>query len=391
MPRQKKSATIFWSLLGIVIVVMLIRYPEQSFQAAIDGLKVWWDIVLPALLPFFIIADILMGLGVVSFLGTLLEPLMRPMFNVAGEGAFAFAMGLASGYPLGARISAELYKKGYCSRTETERLLCFSNTADPIFMIGAVAVGMFNNASVGLAIVFSHYVSAILVGILLSFLEKRPQVKKEYNRQSIFKKAWTKMHLAREEDGRSFGDILGDSVSVAIESLFKVGGFIIFFAVLIRLMELMGLAGFLERCIGLIMTPFFGPGLAKPLIGGFLEITIGCQLAAVSYASLANKLAVTNAIIAWSGLSVHGQVASMIQGTDLRLGLFIKSRIAHSLLAFLITPLSVKLFPYTLPVWAATKSNFGGWAIFGTVLVFSLLISLVIDTWQKAKITWLRW
>ncbi len=388
--QQGTKSTLFWSLLAISIVLVLIKYPEQSFQAALEGLKVWWDIVLPALLPFFILADILMGLGVVSFLGTLLEPLMRPLFNVAGEGAFAFAMGLASGYPLGARISAELYRRGLCSRTETERLICFSNTADPIFMIGAVAVGMFGNASVGMAIVASHYLSAILVGILLSFLEKRPRQKREKKPISLLRKAWQKMLSARKQDGRSFGDILGDSVSAAVDSLFKVGGFIIFFSVLIRLMELIGLAGVLGKAIDVILVPILKSSLSKPIIGGFLEITIGCQLAAASQATLVNKLAVTSMIIAWSGLSVHGQVATMIQGTDLRMRLFFKARTIHALLAFLLTPLFVKVFPLTLPVWSGSKTTAGSFAILAIIIMVSLLIAIVIDTLQKAKITWLR-
>ena len=389
--QQETKSTLLWSLLAMSIVLVLIKYPEQSFQAALEGLKVWWDIVLPALLPFFILADILMGLGAVSFLGTLLEPLMRPLFNVAGEGAFAFAMGLASGYPLGARISAELYRRGLCSRTETERLICFSNTADPIFMIGAVAVGMFENASVGLAIVASHYLSAIILGVMLSFLEKRPTQKRTKKPISVLKKAWQKMLVARKQDGRSFGDILGDSVSAAVDSLFKIGGFIIFFSVLIRLMELIGLAGLLAQAIDFILIPILKTSLSKPLIGGFLEITIGCQLAAASQANLVNKLAITSFIIAWSGLSVHGQVATMIQGTDLRMGLFLKSRIVHALLAFLLTPLFVKVFPLSLPVWSGSQTTAGSFAILAIVIVVSLLIAIVIDTLQKAKITWLRW
>ncbi len=389
--KEKNISTVLWSILGLAVVVMLISYPEQAFQSALEGLKVWWEIVLPALLPFFIIADVLMGLGVVSFLGTLLEPLMRPLFNVPGEGAFAFAMGLASGYPLGARISAELYRRGLCSRTETERLICFSNTADPIFMIGAVAVGMFGNASVGLALVFAHYISAITVGIFLSFIEKRPAKTRNRTRTSLIHKAWQKLLKARNDDGRPFGEILGDSVTSSVENMFKIGGFIIFFAVLIRLSEVIGLAGILEQGFELILKPLFGPGLGKALIGGSLEITIGCQKAAASTASLVGRLAVTSAVIAWSGLSVHGQVASMIQGTDLRLGTFFRARILHALLAFLLTPLCTKLFPFTIPVWISTKSTATGLALMTMFIIAALLISIAIDTWQKAKVTWLRW
>ena len=94
------------------------------------------------LLPFFVFSHVLIGLGVVHFLGVLLEPIMRPLFNVPGTGSFVLAMGLASGFPLGAVLTNKLRQDRLCSKVEAERLLSFTNTADPLFMFGAVAVGM---------------------------------------------------------------------------------------------------------------------------------------------------------------------------------------------------------------------------------------------------------
>ena len=128
------------ALIAALITILMLAFPDESFKASLAGLKLWFDIVLPALLPFFAMADILMGLGVVHFMGALLEPFMRPAFRIPGVGGFAVAMGLAGGYPIGARITGELYRKGLCNRVEAERLLAFANTADP-FIVGAVAVG----------------------------------------------------------------------------------------------------------------------------------------------------------------------------------------------------------------------------------------------------------
>ncbi|PRX21205.1 sporulation integral membrane protein YlbJ [Orenia metallireducens] len=127
------------ALIAILFTISLIIFSEQAFDAAVSGLHTWWEVVFPALLPFFIMAEILMGLGVVHFMGTLLEPLMQPIFKVPGVGAFAFAMGLASGYPIGAKITGNLRREKLCTQAEGERLVSFTNTADPLFMIGAVA------------------------------------------------------------------------------------------------------------------------------------------------------------------------------------------------------------------------------------------------------------
>ena len=60
-------------IIALSLAVAIILYPQPVFQAAARGLDAWFNIVIPALLPFFIISQIFMGLGVVNFLGVLLE------------------------------------------------------------------------------------------------------------------------------------------------------------------------------------------------------------------------------------------------------------------------------------------------------------------------------
>lgn len=90
------------------ITVAMVKIPKDSFDSAIMGLNLWCNVVFPALLPFFILSEILMGLGVVHFIGVLLEPLMCPIFNVPGVGAFAISKGLASGLPNGYRNNLQV-------------------------------------------------------------------------------------------------------------------------------------------------------------------------------------------------------------------------------------------------------------------------------------------
>jgi hypothetical protein len=42
------------------------------------------------------------------------------------------SMGLAAGYPMDAVITAKFRKRGLCNQAEGERLLAFTNTADPV-------------------------------------------------------------------------------------------------------------------------------------------------------------------------------------------------------------------------------------------------------------------
>ncbi|MGI6143260.1 MAG: sporulation integral membrane protein YlbJ [bacterium] len=389
---------------AIFLTVCMVQYPDVSFEAAAQGLQVWFEIVFPALLPFFIAGQILMGLGVVHFLGILLEPFMRPIFNIPGAGAFVMAMGLASGYPVGAALTAELRRKGLVSRTEAERLMSFSNTADPLFMFGAVAVGMFGLAPVGVTISLSHYISTVMVGLLLRFYGRQedllspPVTKQERQQGNIMTRALKALYQARVKDGRPFGQLMGDSIRQSVNTLLLVGGFIILFSVVIRVATIVGLTGVLGHFIARLLIPFgLQPSLAEACISGLFEVTIGCNLASTAansagpgLAPLIQRVAIASGIISWSGISVHCQVAAVVNDTDIRMTPFVLARFLHGILSTIV---AIFLFQYgapvlanlalpvftraaTLPVWAypIVRFRYIGTGI-GGILLFLCLIS----------------
>ncbi|MCL6453807.1 MAG: sporulation integral membrane protein YlbJ [Alicyclobacillus sp.] len=334
----------------VVFTVALVIYPKQGFEAGIEGLKVFWDIVFPSLLPFFILAELMLGLGVVRGLGVLLEPLMRPLFSVPGIGAFALSMGLAAGYPMDAVITARFRDQGLCTRIEGERLLAFTNTADPLFMIGAVAVGMFHSPAVGGLIAVAHYIAAFLVGVSFKLwgrgkaAEERAELEarttpRERPRGNIFVRALREIVRARAEDGRPFGKLLREAVTESIMTLLMICGFIVFFAVMIEILRLSGIMALAGMPI-LAVYHLFGihTGLVNPTLAGLLEIDIGtAQTAAVQAAPMLQRLALVSGIIAWSGLAVHAQVASVITNTDIRMSPYFLARFLHAALAAVIT------------------------------------------------------
>lgn len=387
---------------AVVLTVSMVRHPDVAFKAAVHGLNVWFEIVFPALLPFFIFSEILMGLGVVHAMGVLLEPFMRPLFNVPGAGSFVMAMGLASGYPIGAILTAKLRKQKLCTRVEAERLYSFCNTADPLFMIGAVAVGMFGIVELGVVISLSHYISALLVGFVLRFYAAgdRERVTQDTGQGNVFIRALKALYRARVEDGRPFGQLLGDAIRQSVNTLLVIGGFIMLFSVVIQIATTAGFTALLAGAFGHILGLFgLDPHLAPALVSGFFEITIGSDLAAKATDAggtalpLVERTVVAAVIIAWSGVSVHFQVAAMVNDTDLRLTPYILARALHAvfagIVAYLLMPHVMQAStPLVLPVFApgaeVDPAAFWRWRIvhFGLyplllLLLFGLLSGLL--------------
>src|SRR5699024_2741099 len=157
--------TFFLATTVVCIGVSLIIFPSQALEASIRGLNMWWEIVFPSLLPFFITAELLIAFGVVRFVGVLFEPIMRPLFNVPGAGSFGWIMGMASGYPTGAKIAARLREDDQLTKTEAERLVSFTNASSPLFIIGAVSIGFFHDPQLGILLAAAHYAGNALVGV----------------------------------------------------------------------------------------------------------------------------------------------------------------------------------------------------------------------------------
>ena len=327
------------ALVVFIITIIIVLYPEVAFTASLEGLRLWFEIVLPALLPFFIMADLLMGLGVVHLIGSLLEPIMRPLFRIPGVGGFAVAMGLAAGYPLGAKITGELERQKLITPVEAERLVSFANTADPLFMIGAVAVGMFEQPELGITLVIAHYVGALLVGILMR-LHKGPESPRRKAEGNYFPRAIQALDRARKADGRSLGRLFGDTVQETFQSMLFIGGCIMIFSVLVQVISATGIMA----PVGLIMAKilnFVGldGNLASAVVNGFFETTLGAQTASQTLAPLGARATIASLVMGWSGLSVHGQVAAMLTGTKARLTPYLWARLTHGILAALITAL----------------------------------------------------
>lgn len=342
MARRSYFLTLFIALFSIGLVIALVLNPQTSFQAALRGLNIWWEVVFPATLPFIVLSEILMGFGVVHFVGVLLEPLMRPLFNVPGTGGFVLTMGFASGYPVTAKLATSLREKGDITQAEGERLVSFVTTGDPLFVIGAVAVGFFHSEQLGFILAATHYLSALIIGVFFRFhasrdLFSKPIVK---NKLPLLLRALQAMHRARLHDGRPFGRLMGDAVHSALQTLLMIGGFLIVFSVILQLLSTLHITQLLSVAITVLLAPFdLPPQFSKALVSGLFEVTLGSQATSEVPGQIAMmwKAAVASGIISWGGLSVHAQVASILSNTDIRVAPYLLARFFHAILAAILT------------------------------------------------------
>ena len=101
--------SLFKKILAILITALLLFFlltnPVQASQASAAGLMLWFETLVPVLLPFFILSSLLIALDGVSCFTRFLYPVFHRVFGCSREGCFCLAAGFLCGFPTGARIT----------------------------------------------------------------------------------------------------------------------------------------------------------------------------------------------------------------------------------------------------------------------------------------------
>ncbi|KGE16921.1 nucleoside recognition domain-containing protein [Paenibacillus wynnii] len=384
---------------AILLAIAIVSSPESSFQASLRGLKLWWNLVFPALLPFLILSEMLTASGFTHGLGVMLEPLMRRVFRLPGAGGWTLWMGLTTGFPGGAQGVLQLHKQGSITDKEAGRLAALVHFASPVTLLIVVGVAFLHSPAAGYGLLAIHWLSGLLVGFTVPLLRGSPQAPEQKiyvqsnspNKKPLYTRVVHAATEARLQDGRSFGKLLGDSVGSSVQNLMIVGGYMIMFAVVISIVQ------------GLL------PDLPEILTSGLLEIHLGAHtLSEVSItAPVASagmfSLALLSAALGWSGLCAHLQVMTVLKSAQIRFLPFAAVRLLHGLYAFILTLVLWRPFmsiqEAVLPTFASPETAQAGWIRFSTVwssipslfgLQFLLMLSLLMLSAVIAAVTFFR-
>lgn len=156
------------ALLILSLFFTMLLFPETVFQGACDGLLLWYQILIPTLFPYLIVTGLLLktdGAAVVSVCFSVLSicSLELPSMEVS-----PFCPGFLCGYPMGAKIIADLLLQGKISLEEASYLLSFCNNASPSFHCTFLVLNTIHQKA------FCIPALLLLFGtmILLSFLQR---------------------------------------------------------------------------------------------------------------------------------------------------------------------------------------------------------------------------
>ena len=347
--------------LGLLCATLaLMFWPQEAMEAAREGLRLCYNVILPSLFPFFVLSALVVDLGLAGYIGRALEGLMRPLFRVPGACASAFVLGFVGGYPVGARTALSLYQKGMCTKTEAERLLAFCNNSGPAFILGVVGAGVFASSRVGVLLYLAHAAASVCVGFLFRFY-RGEEGRREGRAAPTFQ-------------AERFTTAFTGAIKNSFLSTLNICAFVVFFTVVIKLLFLSGVLPGLAGVLGTLFSPLgFSTRWAERLLTGLIELTSGVWTL-TGAGTMSGRLSMAAFLLGWAGLSVHCQVLSFLGGSGLSVKTYIGGKFLHGGLSALFTAALLRVFPLSEPVSAYLAEQVEG--IAGVDFSSALTISL---------------
>lgn len=311
--RLKKYIPLVFSCAAMVLLIFC---PAEAAGYAHDGLKLCAEMLVPSLLPFFVVSGLLRAWGLPGILGRLLEAPAARIWGVDGACISAFLLGILGGYPLGAATIGQLRADGAITREEGERALAFCSNTGPAFLLGAAGMGVFHSRRAGFLLCGAHVLSAVLIGMLVS---RRSRIETPRERSYIAV--------------ASVSNALPEAVEQAARALLSVSAFVVLFSVLTGLLTHIGylpaLAGRLSADTGMELTA------ARALFTGLLEIGSGLGVMR-GLAPTGGNLALAAFLLSFGGLAVWCQTLGVISESDLTGRYYLPGKLLQGVIAALL-------------------------------------------------------
>lgn len=303
--RKKKN--LFATIILTILIASIVVNPILCITAVIEGSKLYFNKVFTSLFPFLILSNLILCYDGIYIYSNIFGKLLCKPLNLPSECSFVLLVSMLCGYPLGAKFACELYDKRIIDYNTCSSLLNIASNPGPLFVIGAVGTSMLKNTQIGYILLFSSYTSCFLIGLIY---KKNSLNIKEYHR-SVHKNV-----------DINFGYAIRNSIESSIQVCLSIGGFVVFFYVIIKFIQ----SSYIFSNLILFISNILNVNIAilSGLTLGLIEMTNGCFIISSSYISIILKTVLISFLISFSGISIISQVYSFTYKYNFSLKRYIK-------------------------------------------------------------------
>lgn len=93
------KSTFLLTVLFMILLGCILTNSKLSLSYAAMGLNLWFEKMIPSLLPFMILSGIMVRLKLTDKFSMILYPLVKPLFKVRKNVCYAMIIGFLCGFP----------------------------------------------------------------------------------------------------------------------------------------------------------------------------------------------------------------------------------------------------------------------------------------------------
>lgn len=323
--KKKRMKSIIYGLISFLLTCCILFMPDAALNGASNGLLLWFNQVLPAMLPCMILTAFFLHTGLPEKLTNHSPGLLKCLTGLSPNGLYTAVLGLLCGYPMGAKITADLYRRRLLSKKEAAYLLSFANQLSPSFLIEYVLYGLFSDSGRHMHMLLCIYSGLALTALLYRVTMPVFQPSKETFSPGKSPEIQGKIPNTKTETSKAFtlGESLDVSVMNSLEIIARIGGYMILFSVLAEIL-----------CQAAVF-----PKPWDAILVSIIELTTGLFTLHQTFGSSPLGLSLVCALCAFGGLSSVMQTVSVCKDTDLSMRGYLRAKLLQSALTFLLAGL----------------------------------------------------
>lgn len=303
----------------LILFFSMLSFPQTVFTGASYGLVLWFRHVLPTLLPYMILINVLICTPALHWICRITSTFLCPLLGTSYYGTFAVLTGFLCGYPMGAKTTSDLLNVNKISRSEASYLLSFCNNTSPAFILSYVVAQNMKERNLCIPFFLILTFTPLMLSFIFRLFYRLPESSCSFPQV-------TPGSFSNPSESIS-DSFLDRCILNAFESVTKVGGYMMMFSVLIQL-----LASVLPN------TTF------SLLLYSSLEISTGIRLLFSSALYTTEKIILCAFLTSFGGWCCIAQTYSMISSNQLPILPYITAKLVTAL----VTSLLISAYIYAI-------------------------------------------
>lgn len=333
----------------VLTAVLLLLFANKVRDGVLQSLSLSVTTVIPGLFPFLVLSETAALSGLLTPHGKYTQMVMKQFFGLSPSCLPAVLFGLSGGFLSGIKTAVSLYTNGAITKKEAQRLCAFCFSPGPAFSISAVGCGMIANRQAGVLLFFACTLAAMLMGICTK---------------------------KRSADLLSVSAVAHEKLSVSFTMAVQKSA-----AACLSLSAWMAVFAALQAMLFALL-----PAHIRIYFSLFAEVT-SASVQAVRNADLP----LCAAVLSFGGLCIFCQLLPDLQQLDFSPFVFLRNRIVHAILAYIVCKAGLFFFPSAdmhIPVMqtkAYSKNPASAFFLLLACFIFILDLAPRKKTWYTQK------